>query len=907
MDWISSPTHPTRLSAGLSCLGLVLVGFGAVPPFLHAQTNGNARAASSSTTARPVDPAAPRTGMAFRAAAAPRIDGRLDDAAWEAAQPMRHFWQVEPNEGEPASEPTEARVVYDNDAIYIGVRAWDSHADEITARLTRRDEDSYSDWIIVAIDSYHDRRTGYAFFVNPAGVKRDAYLFDDTNDDDSWNAVWDVSTSRDAEGWTAEFRIPWSQLRFAKQTSNDFGFQIIRTITRLNEEQHWRLMPKDESGLVSQFGDLAGFTGIEPPRRVEVLPYMAGIGAFTPGEDGNPFQTGRDRNIRAGGDLNVGITSNLTLSATINPDFGQVEADPAVVNLSAFETFYPEQRPFFNEGLDIFRFPILLGDGDGANEQLFYTRRVGRRPQGDADPRGGYAETIDQTTILGAAKLSGKTATGWTIGFLGALTGEEEASVIAGDGSEYEDVVEPRSGYFVGRLAKDLREGRTKIGLFATGVTRSLPDNLSWLRSDAYAGGVDFTHRFLDDNYFVDGWLVGSYVRGSAEAISETQLSSARYFQRPDADHVTYDPTRTSLTGYAGQFVVGKRQGFLRFSTGFDTRSPGFEVNDAGYQREADRTIQFAWVGLRWTKPGKVFRNAGLNFNQNTVWTHGWERIGAGGNVNGWGQFRNYWEANFGIGQNIESLNTGALRGGPAFLRPNTTNLWAGFSSDGRKPLSFGLFGHGFLQPASDTYGYGVNPRISWRAASNIEMMFAPGFNWQRDSWQYLDQQPVDGQQEYIFGRLDQTVASMTVRGNMTFTPTLSLQIYAQPFVATGNYVGYRRVDDPRGETFADRFQDFTDDQLAFDDDGNVAIDVSGNGASDIFLDNPNFTFISFRSNVVLRWEYMLGSTLFLVWQHGRVGSDTNPNFDFGRGVADMFRLDAENTFVVKLNYWLSL
>jgi hypothetical protein len=638
-----------------------------------------------------------------------------------------------------------------------------------------------------------------------------------------------------------------------------------------------------------------------------VLPYVAGTGAFTPGEEGNPFLTGRDGTVRAGGDLNVGITSNLTLSATINPDFGQVEADPAVVNLSAFETFFPEQRPFFNEGLDIFRFPILLGDGDGANEQLFYTRRIGRRPQGSADPRGGYAETIDQTTILGAGKLSGKTASGWTIGVLGALTGETEASVIAGDGGEFSDVVEPRTGYFVGRLAKDLREGRTKIGLFGTGVTRSLPDNLSWLRNQAYSGGVDFTHRFLDDNYFVDAWLVGSYVQGSEEAISETQLSSARYFQRPDADHVEYDPSRTTLSGYAGQFVVGKRQGFVRFSTGFDTRSPGFEVNDAGFQRQADRTIQFAWVGLRWTKPGKVFRNFGLNFNQHSVWTHGWERTGTGGNVNGWGQFRNYWQANFGIGQNFESLAPGALRGGPAFMRPHTTNMWAGLSTDGRKALSFGLHGNAFLQPASETYGYNVGPRVSWRAASNIELMFRPSFFWQRDSWQYLTQDAVASQQEYIFGRLDQNVASMTVRGNMTFTPTLSLQVYAQPFVATGKYVGYRRVDDPRGATFADRFQDFTDDQLAIDENGNIAIDVTGNGAADIQLDNPNFTFISFRSNVVLRWEYMLGSTLFLVWQHGRVGSDNNPSFDFSQGVSDMFRLDAENTFVVKLNYWLSL
>jgi hypothetical protein len=893
-----------RASAGaVACAALVA---SLVVPFTDVQAQNRDPSVGVARASTVVDPAAPKTALAVRAPSAIRVDGVLDEDAWKNAPPITQFWQRDPHEGEPGSEPTEARIVYGNDAIYIGVRARDSHPAEFRAQLTRRDEDSPSDWIAVAIDSYHDHRTGYAFFVNPAGVKRDVYLFDDGNDDDSWNAVWDVATSRDDEGWTAEFRIPWSQLRFSAAPTHDFGFQVVRMISRLNEEQHWRLMGKDQSGVVSRFGDLSGIEGIEPPRRVEVMPYMAGTEAFGPAEAGNPFQTGHAGAGRVGADLNVGLTSNLTLSATVNPDFGQVEADPAVVNLSAFETFYPEKRPFFNEGLDIFRFPILLGDGDGANEQLFYTRRIGRAPQGEADPRAGFAETIDQTTILGAGKLSGKTASGWTMGFLGALTAEERADVVAGDGTMARDVVEPRTGYFVGRLSKDLRGGLTKIGVFSTGVTRALPDNLQWLHSAAYSGGVDFGHRFLDDNYFVDGWLVGSYVQGSEEAISETQLSSARYYQRPDNTHVTYDPTRTSLSGYAGQFVVGKRKGFLLFSTGFDTRSPGFEVNDAGYQREADRTIQFAWVGLRWNKPGKVFRRLGLNFNQNTVWTYGWERIGTGGNINGWGEFLNYWDANFGISQNFEALNTGALRGGPAFLRPPTTSSWFGFSSDHRKALSFGAYGSVFLQPASDTRGLEVGPQISWRPASNLDLSFSPGYFKQRDTWQYLTQEDVAGEPQYIFGVLDQTLVSTTFRGNMTFTPTLSLQVYAQPFVTTGAYQGYRRVADPRADQFSGRFEDFGPDQV-FDDNGEISLDVTGDGTPDIALGNPNFTYVSFRSNVVLRWEYKLGSTLFLVWQHGREGSNTDPNFSFGQGLQDMFRLDAQNTFVVKVNYWLSM
>jgi hypothetical protein len=907
MDCSRAPQHrssrslPQRIGrAAIPALTVVLLTATA-----SAQNNTPSAVRAGSTPAR--DPSAPKAAVAVRAFQAPKVDGRLDDAAWTAAPPITEFWQLDPNEGEPATEPTEARIAYTDDALYVVVRAYDSQPDGIVAQLTRRDEDSPSDWIIVAIDSYRDRRTAYVFFANPAGVKRDEYLFDDGNGDDSWNAVWDVATSIDDEGWIAEFRIPWSQLRFAKAAQNDFGFQIVRTVTRLNEEQHWRLMPKDQNGLVSRFGDLTGIEGIDPPRRIEVLPYVAGSGAFTPAEVGNPFATGRDGTMRAGADLNMGLTSNLTLSATINPDFGQVEADPAVVNLSAFETFYPERRPFFAEGLDIFRFPILLGDGDGANEQLFYTRRIGRRPQGEADPRGGYAQTIDQTTILGAGKVSGKTASGWTMGFLGALTAEEEAQVLAGNDAHHTDIVEPRTGYFVGRVAKDFRQGLTKVGFFGTGVTRSLPENLQWLRSAAYAGGFDWTHRFAGDRYAIDGWFVGSYVQGSAEAIDETQRSSARYYQRPDNGHVSYDPTRTSLTGFAGQFIVSKNEGFMRFATGFDTRSPGFEVNDAGYQRQADRTIQFAWVGLRWTQPGSWYRRVNINFNQNTVWSWGWERLGAGGNVNGSVQFHNYWRVNLGWSHNLPSLATGALRGGPAFKRPYTTSFWGGMGTDSRKTLRGGLHGSGFLQPASDTWGFSVGPYLAWRAASNMDFTVGYDFFRQSDSWQYLDQQDALGETQYLFGRLNQTTSSLTLRGNLTFTPTLSLQLYAEPFVATGSYPGYRRVDDPRGATFADQFEDFSDDQIASDEDGNLAIDIDRSGEADVYLDNPNFTFLSFRSNVVLRWEYKLGSTLFLVWQHGRVGSNANPDFNFGQGLGDMFRLDGENTLVVKVNYWLSL
>jgi hypothetical protein len=426
---------------------------------------------------------------------------------------------------------------------------------------------------------------------------------------------------------------------------------------------------------------LVGIEGINPPRRVEIMPYVSATGAWEPGEDGNPFQTGTDHTGRVGADFNIGVTSNLTLSATINPDFGQVEADPAVVNLSEFETFFPEKRPFFNEGIDIFQFPIALGDDPHASEQLFYTRRVGRAPQGEADERGGYAESLRETTILGAAKLSGKTPSGWTVGLIGALTAEEKADVVDSAGALHRDVVEPRSGYFVGRLARDFRDGQTQVGLFTTVVDRALPSNLTDLRSSAYTGGLTWSHRFRNDTWSVGGWFVGSHVRGSPESIEDTQTSSAHYYQRPDNDYVTFDPTRTSLSGYAGQLTFGKHAGNWRFSTGIDTRSPGFEVNDMGFQRDADRTIQWVWLNRRWLQPGKVFRNFNITSLQYSAWSYGWDRLGLGGNINLNFTLLNYWSGYFGAEKSLAGLSTTALRGGPALKEPSTLHSWAGFHS----------------------------------------------------------------------------------------------------------------------------------------------------------------------------------------------------------------------------------
>jgi hypothetical protein len=854
--------------------------------------------------------AAPRMAVAAPAAAAPTLDGRLDDVVWRTAVPLTDFVQRDPHEGEPGTERTEAWVAYTADVLYVAVRAWDSDPSGIRARLTRRDDGSPSDWIAIGIDSYHDRRTAFAFFVNPAGVKRDAYLFNDTDEDESWDAVWDVAVRRDDEGWVAEFAIPFSQLRFPAGDEHIFGFQVVRTINRKNEEQHWRLMPKTETGLVSRFGELGGIRGVRPSRRVELLPYVVARQDVNPAEEGNPFATGRERGMRLGGDLNLGLTSNLTLNATVNPDFGQVEADPAVVNLSAFETFFPERRPFFSEGLDAFRFNLGVGDGDNSSNTLFYTRRIGRAPQGAADPRGGYAETVDATTIYTAAKVSGKTPSGWTLGLLGAATAEETADVLDATGAPFTDVVEPRANYFVGRLARDFREGGSQVGVFATATRRTLPENgqLDFLHDQAYTGGLNWRHRFADNRYALGGWVAGSHVAGSPEALERTQRSSARYFQRPDNDYVTYDPTRTSLAGAGALMTFEKLSGNVVFAIGGDTKSPGFEVNDLGFQRQVDQTSQFIWVQRRWVQPGRLFRRVSINLNEWSSWNYGWDRTNTGGNVNMHFTLLNYWGWSFGVNRNIGGLSTGALRGGPAMLQPANWNGWFNAFTDGRKPVRLSLGGFWFTQPeAEETRGYGVWGSVALRPAANIDLSFSPEWNVNNDDWQYLGAPVALDETQYLFGELRQKTVSGSFRANVTLTPRLSFQFWGQPLLSWGDYVEYMRVTDPRAERYQDRWDVFGPDRAFTDADGNVTVDIDADGTTDVDLGNPDFEYLSFRSNAVVRWEFNPGSSLYIVWQHGRGASSTNGQFDLGGGLQDLTRAPANNTFLVKMSYWFSL
>lgn len=618
-----------------------------------------------------------------------------------------------------------------------------------------------------------------------------------------------------------------------------------------------------------------------------------------PGDAANPFFEENDTSATLGMDVKYGVTGNLTLDMTVNPDFGQVEADPAQVNLSAFETFFPERRPFFLEGANIFNYVIAMGGGGKAKETLFYSRRIGRAPQGWVDPRGGYVEEPDNTTIQVAEKLSGKTESGWTIGLLHAATAEEVAQIITGEGDEIEETVEPSTQYGLVRLQKDFRDGLSAVGIIATGVFRSPEDAEALnLHSEAITMGVDFRHRFWNDDYQISGYVLGSRVSGSREVIALTQRAPGRYMQRPDADHVTYDPNRTSLEGMSASLDVGKMGGGLwMYGAGIRSRDPEFEVNDMGYMRSTDFLMTWAWLGYNHYLPTRHFRRWNLNWSSVRSQTHGHERTALGTTINMNFQFHNHWSTWAGMGYSAGSLSTGMLRGGPAFRTDDQINAWGGFGTDGRKKLHLNVNANFSRQWASNAWSFGISPGLYWRPAGRMQMSVGAFYTKNESDSQWVTQIYTDDV-HYIFGHMAQQTVGLTGRLDFAFTPNLSLQVYFQPFVSAGRYNGFKQVADPRADDYEDRFEGIETETI----DGGYLTDVDSNGSSE-FIFNPDFNFKQFRANAVLRWEYRPGSTLFVVWSQGREHYVPTGQLDIGSDIGTLFHAPSDDVLMVKASY----
>jgi len=860
----------------------------------------------------------PPAAHAARLESGIQVDGRLDDPAWDAAPPIDGFLQRQPDEGAPATLPTEVRVLYDDAAIYVGARMSDTAPDSIIAQLARRDNEVVSDLFVVFIDSYHDRRTGFYFGVNAAGTQYDGTLYNDDWDDRTWDGVWESKARRDSLGWTVEMRIPYSQLRFHNEDEHIWGINFRRDIARRNERAYLVYQPRNESGFVSRFRDLVGISQVRPPRRVEITPYVTGKAEFLDAPSGDPFNDGSRTSGAIGADLKLGLGSSLTLDATANPDFGQVEVDPAIVNLSDVETFYPEKRPFFIEGEQIFSF-----GRNGANNywnfnwpgpSFFYSRRIGRSPQGEL-PASDYADVPEGTTILGAAKVSGKVGSDWNVGGLSSITARETARLET-SGQRSEAVVEPLTSYNVLRVRREGGGGRQSIGLIGTGTFRSLDGTGldTQLNRRALTGGVD-GYTWLDRTglWVLTGWAGMTRVDGTAEQITSIQQNSTHYFQRPDARRVSVDSEATSLSGWAGRLWLNKQRGDWLVNAGLGAIEPGFETNDLGFLSRTDVINGHGVLTRRWTRPGRIFRTARASTGSYLAYNFDGDKTGQGFFGSFFTQFLSYHGIGGFVAYNPQRIDVRGTRGGPRMLAPAGYEAELEYESDDRKPISlFGILVHGKYQQGSDDYSR-VGLHVQWRPASTVSVSLGPEYQWNTTGAQYVDayDDPLARDtygRRYVFATLDQKEVSANIRLNWTFTPKLSLELFAQPLISSGNYRGYKELAYPKTYDFlkygtgASTITPVTDSKGAVT---GYTADPDGAGpAAALDLPNPDFTFASLRGNAVLRWEYLPGSTLYFVWTTNRADETANGDFDLGGSLKRLGQGPGEHAFALKISYW---
>lgn len=856
----------------------------------------------------------PRVSHAVRRTGEIVVDGKLDDVAWAAATPSGDFSQAYPAPGKPAADRTEFRVLYDDQALYVGVRMYDAHPDSIASGLGRRDATAatvYSDWVRLIIDSYHDRRTAFQFATTPRGMQKDSYFSNDNSEDLNWDAIWEVGTSIDASGWVAEYRIPLSQLRFGADGGGErvWGIQVQRDIARRNERDTWAPWKPDGSGFVSRFGDLVGLSGISPPGRLEIVPYASSTVTRAPGDAADPFFDATRIAPKVGGDLKYGLPHGLTLSATINPDFGQVEVDPAVVNLSAFEVSFPEKRPFFLEGGDVFSFGQIVRQNDYGGQYFLYSRRVGRRPQLGVPNDAQFADIPTQTTIAGAAKVTGKTGP-WTVGILDAVTTKQQARILSADGSRLDVPVEPLSNYFAGRLRRDFRSGATTVGAMLEQTTRALGDSVfvQRLRSDATFGGVDFEHDIAKRSWVVSGFAAGSMVRGSARAIAATQRSSSRYFQRPDARYLTYDSTRTSLAGYITEAAVQKN-GTVFGSIAVKASSPGVELNDLGFQSRTGYKALSTLVGRQSFTAGKHFQNWSAFVYQNDAWNYGDRPIFHGYAGRAGGTFNNFWNANIGGNYSPTFYDDQLLRGGPEGAQPASYSLNTNVSSDSRKSVALNLSA-GYAHDIVGGYEDNASTSIDLRPSSNVHLSFGPNFSRLHDTEQYIRSladpaaTPTFGRR-YVLGTLTQNTLSLDTRVDVTISPTLSFVMYAQPFVSAGRYTGIKEFLKPGKLDYAVYGRDRGTSDY---DPATESFTIDADGASGPlapFTVRQNFNVRSLRGNAVLRWDYRRGSSFYAVWQQERGDFQPLGDFTARRDLGAIFRTVPTNVFLIKATYWI--
>lgn len=838
------------------------------------------------------------------------VDGVLDEDVWKQDSAVTAFTQREPDEGAAPRQRTELRIAYDDDAIYFGIRCWDTAADSIVAALVRRDNDVAADRVLVFLDPFHDRRTGYYFAVNAAGVEYDGTLMNDDWDDSSWDGVWHAHVQRDAQGWSAEIRIPYSQLRFNSSEHMVWGVNCERDIPRYDERDELAFAPRGQSGFVSRFPDLTGLEGVHTGRRYEVMPYATTKAEYLVHTPGDPFHNGSRYTPAGGGDLRTSLGSNLTLNATVNPDFGQVEIDPAVVNLSDVETYFQEKRPFFTDGLAVFR----CGN-NGASDYwgfnwsdptFFYTRRIGRAPESNLANDADYSDVPAGTHILGAAKITGQPAPGWNFGTLHALTARETGHFDFG-GVQSQNPVEPLSYYGVWRGMKEFHDRRQGLGLMTTSAFRFFDGDSSLSGQINRTGVVTALDgwSFFDRKrvWVISGWAAATNVTGTAERMTALQENAQHYFQRPDVGYLGVDPNATSMTGYGARAWVNKQSGNLLFNSAFGFLSPKFDNNDMGFLSRADLVNMHLGTGWQWTRANHWMQNANVITALASSWDFGGDNIMKGYYLGTNITQRNRWNWSgnvFFLGPALDSRRT---RGGPLMASKPAESMSLFFSTNTRQKFSWSLSANPNLS-SEGTHELSLNPAVTWKAAPNLSFQLSPGIDQLHSDAQYVTTQldPLAVQTfggRYVFARLDQTTVSAELRMDLSMTPNLSLQLYAQPLVSSGRYTNYKEL--ARARTYD--FLVYGQDGSTFDPVTRLA-DPDGPGpAPPVNVGSPDFTFRSVRGNAVLRWEYMPGSTVYLVWTQERSASVGDGTFDLHTSLAELARTPANDIFLVKVSH----
>ena len=837
----------------------------------------------------------------------PVIDGLINDTSWELVAWEGDFIEQRPDENTAPEHQTKFKITYDENFIYLAFRCLDTEPEKIVKRLSRRDGFE-GDWVAVFFDSYYDKRTSFNFIVTAAGVKGDEFTSNNgNNSDESWNPIWYTKTNIDDEGWTAEMKIPLSQLKFGKSDEQTWGLQIMRKLFREEERSVWQRIPRDTPGWTSEFGLLKGLLNIKPQKQLEIQPYGISKLETYESEAGNPFKDGNDSKFTVGLDAKVGITNDLTLDLTINPDFGQVEADPSAIALDGFQIFFQEQRPFFVENKNIFDYRVSNSEAGNTfgSDNVFYSRRIGRSPQGYPNTNSG--EFIDQpenTEILGAAKFSGKTKDGWSIGVLESVTAKKYAT-IANNGQRRKEVVEPLTNYFVGRLQKDFNNRNTFIGGVFTATNRNdLTPNLNFLHESAYTGGLDVKHQWNDRDWYVGGNIIFSTVNGSTTAIQNTQESITHLFQRVDADYLDLDPNKTSLSGTGGNVQIGKvGNGHWKFETGGTWRSPELELNDIGFQRQADDIRHYTWVGYQTLKPDNTFRQVGINYNHWSVWDFGGNHNSLRFNTNSWQNWKNNWFSNIGLNYASKQYSNFALRGGPRLRQSTEIGFSNGVESDGRKKLQYSVFHSGSKATDNSYNNYNIEFGVRYQPINALSISAYPGYSTNNDQLQFVENLDFNGDTKYINGTVAQETLSMSFRLNYTINPNLTIQYWGQPFISKGIYTNFKQVVDPLAKEFNSRIDTFAENQISFANDS-YNIDENLDGNTDYSFSNPDFSFTQFRSNLVIRWEYKPGSEIFLVWSQD-LSSSGNPSEGLFKSLENNLLGDKKpkNIFLLKATY----